>query len=54
MGYIVSVPLIIASDTSGSQVYLYKGQPVPEHIGKGEIDRLLNEDFIASDQPAKK
>lgn len=49
MGYLVTAPLIIASDDGGHQVYVYGGQPVPGNIPEKEIKRLLDGEFIQSD-----
>lgn len=53
MTHTVTAPLIIAINDEGSQVYVYQGQPIPGNIPAGEIKRLSEEGFIASDKPSK-
>jgi hypothetical protein len=59
MGYKVIKPLVITKDAAGKDVYLYQDAPVPEGLQVGEVERLLEGEFIADEkdadkQPAKK
>jgi len=46
MSHIVKSPLVIAKAEDGSDVYLYRGAPVPSHIDSKEIARLVEGGFI--------
>jgi hypothetical protein len=41
---IVSAPLVIAKREDGSDVYVYRGSPLPEGLADGEEKRL--EEFL--------
>lgn len=43
----VIVPLIIARDSGGKDVYVYQGGIVPENVTADEVKRLLDGKFIA-------
>lgn len=53
MGYRVTAPLVVARQGNGTDVYLYAGSPVPETVGKDELDRLSKGGFIESDGAEK-
>lgn len=42
----VIVPLVIAKQEDGSDLYLYQGAPVPESLSKDEVKRLSDGGFI--------
>jgi len=44
--HIVITPLVIARAQGGTDVYLYRGAPVPESIPAAEVKRLVAEGFI--------
>lgn len=52
MGYRVTAPLVVARQDNGTDVYLYAGSPVPETVGKDELDRLSEGGFIESGDTA--
>lgn len=46
MSHIVKGALVIAKAEDGSDVYLYRGAPVPSHISTKEVARLVEGGFI--------
>lgn len=44
--HIVTAPLVIATTTDGSQVYLYKGAVVTSGLRAGEVKRLTDEGLL--------
>lgn len=42
MAHIVTGPLVITKKEDGSDLYLYEGAQLPDHIGADEIKRLAN------------
>lgn len=46
MSHIVKSPLVIAKAEDGSDVYLYRGAPVPSHIDAKEVARLVEGGFV--------
>lgn len=46
MTHIVTSALVIAKAEDGSDVYLYRGAPVPAHLDSNEVARLLEGGFI--------
>lgn len=46
MSHIVTSALVIAKAEDGSDVYLYRGAPVPSHIDSKEVARLVEGGFI--------
>ncbi|QJU52935.1 hypothetical protein SCB71_06330 [Herbiconiux sp. KACC 21604] len=47
MTAVVSVPLVIAKQEDGSDVYLYQGASVGDGLAKGELKRLRDGGFIS-------
>ncbi len=45
--YTAIIPLVIAKDETGRDVYIYQDFPVPENVTAASIKRLLDEKFIA-------
>lgn len=43
-GKVVTAPLVVAKDSEGRDVYLYRGAPFPEGLADGEEKRL--EEFL--------
>lgn len=48
--YVVTAPLVIAKLENGSDSYVYQNAPLPGGLADGEIDRLLDGEFIAEDK----
>lgn len=46
MSHIVTSALVIAKAEDGSDVYLYRGAPVPSHIDSKEVARLVEGGFV--------
>jgi hypothetical protein len=44
----VNVPLVIAKRADGSDVYLYRGAPLPDGLADGEAKRL--DEYLGDDQ----
>lgn len=42
MSRIVKAPLVIAKAPNGSDVYVYRGSPLPEGLADGEVERLAD------------
>lgn len=57
MSHIVKSALVIARAEDGSDVYLYRGAPVPSHVPAKEVARLVEGGFVeeikaaGSDEP---
>lgn len=55
VAHIVIVPLVIAKQDNGQDLYLYEGQPVPGNVRAAEIHRLEDGGYIEStEKPAPK
>ena len=48
MSYRIVAPLVIARQSSGANVHLYAGAPVPDSVGKDELKRLEEGGYIES------
>jgi hypothetical protein len=46
MAHVVTVPLVVAYQADGSQVYRYVGQTLPDTLADGEVERLLEGGFV--------
>lgn len=46
MSHIVTSALVIAKAADGSDVYLYRGAPVPAHLAEKEVARLVEGGFV--------
>lgn len=46
MTHIVITALVVAKVDDGSNVYLYRGAPVPSNVSEAEVKRLLDGEFI--------
>ena len=44
--HVVTTPLVITKNEDGSDLYLYFGTPLPQHIKGDELKRLSNEGYI--------
>ncbi len=44
--HVVTAPLVITKNEDGSDLYLYFGTPLPQHIKGDELKRLSNEGYI--------
>ena len=52
MGYAVAGPLAIVRMGNGTMVHLYDGQPVPEDADPKDVERLVQEGFLAEVEDA--
>lgn len=51
--FIVTAPLVVASDADGRHVYVYQGSPVPAGVTEAEIARLVEGSFVVDATPAE-
>lgn len=51
MTHIVTAALVLAKAEDGSNVYLYRGSPVPANVSAAEVDRLVEGEFVSKLEP---
>lgn len=50
MSHVVKSPLVITKNPDGSDLYLYAGAEVPEHVKGDELKRLKDGGFLSEDE----
>ena len=61
MGYTVTAPLVVSTDSEGRQHYAYRGQQLPEFVKDEQLKRFVDEGLVeetksesSDEKPARK
>lgn len=51
MGYTVTAPLVVSTDSEGRQTYSYEGHKLPESVKGDQLKRFVDEGLVEETKP---